>query len=752
MNEKKNIARPIPIQQKNFFGRLFPEESNGKNPPYFFLILVFYSLAAFIGISKHEMWRDELEPWLVGSCSESLSDFFHNMKMGSNPYIWYLILHFISKITLNPVIVQIAHISFAIGAVYLFLRFAPFSILKKLLFCLGYYIVYEYGIISRGYALTIFFLFLFCVMYKKYWSAAIPLAVVIFFLANAAGGFGAILSISLLVFLLANYYFNEMSDAKKKQKIKYTGWAAAIILFSIWVAMKSISPPPDSVYATKWFTEFDSDRFIKILCRVWSGFIPVPVLSEVQFWNTNIVNHGDVTGITKNFLAISSLLFLAVNTLIFSRKVAVLLFYLAGTFGILLFSYLQESIFYINASRYHGFLYILFIISLWLLQYFPEKKKVSIPLLTTLSEKLKVNKYQRYVLTFFLSVNVLAGAIAYWKDFKYQFSAVEKTGKYIIENNLQRYPAAGFIDYTVSPISAYTRKPFYYPERDITSTFPIWTLKNYTTDMNQAMNRMLTRISKTNDTFLVVLNFDLNTSLIGDIQFSRLADFKESIVGNETFSVFLASKYNLANNLSSNASLTDEKINNYIGLVNTLLQQNKLEDCEKILTKIKGKTSEKPTARFHNCMGMLYVKKNMPAEAKKEFQKEIDLNLQQEEAYFQLGMLYYNEQKSDSAIFAWEKTISLNPTNIDAYSNLGVCYLNFRKDMDKAEEYWNKTVQLNPDYLQGYLNLMILCQNKKEDDCMLKYLHIVLQKGISVDEIRKRGIAVSDELLKKATT
>src|ERR1039458_5695039 len=174
LKEKKNIAI-VSEQSKNIFNRLFPKE-NGKNALYLFLILILYSIIVLVGISQHEMWRDEIEPWLIGSFSNSLSDFFYNMKMGSNPYIWYLILHFVSKVTLNPVIVQLTHISVAIGSVYLFLRFSPFSVIQKLLFCTGYYIVYEYGIISRGYALTIFFLFLFCSLYKKHWSGTIPLA------------------------------------------------------------------------------------------------------------------------------------------------------------------------------------------------------------------------------------------------------------------------------------------------------------------------------------------------------------------------------------------------------------------------------------------------------------------------------------------------------------------------------------------------------------------------------------------------
>ncbi len=493
----------------------------------------------------HEMWRDELEPWLIASSSNTLFDFFHNMKMSSNPYVWYLILHFVSKISLNPAIVQVSHLVFAVGAIYLFLRFSPFTLFQKLLFCSGYYALYEYGIISRGYALTIFFIFLFCSLYSRYFKSSIPLAIVIFFLANATGGFGVILSISLLIFITANYFFNKMQDSENKLSIKHTGWSVIIILFSIWVSMKSIVPPPDSAFAAHWITYINPDRFLNVLWWMWYGFVPIPQLSGIQFWNTNIIAVGDGCYFAKTFLTFFSFFLLGYNCLLFVRKPSVLLFYLSGTFGILLFSYMNPSIYYINASRYHGFLYLIFIVSLWLSASFSEKKNIVIPFLTLWSEKLNVHKFKNYVLMFFLIVNVFAGLIAYGKDLRYTFSAVEETGKYIVSNDLQKYITTGFIDYTVAPITAYTRCPVYYPDRDTISTFPIWRMKNYTADMSQGTDRMLKFIAQKNDTVLVILNFDLDTSGINNIRFHSLARFEESIVAGESFSVYLASKQNL---------------------------------------------------------------------------------------------------------------------------------------------------------------------------------------------------------------
>ncbi len=48
---------------------------------------------------------------------------------------------------------------------YLLLRFAPFKRWQKVLFLLGYFPLYEYGVISRSYSLDMLGLFGFCAVY-----------------------------------------------------------------------------------------------------------------------------------------------------------------------------------------------------------------------------------------------------------------------------------------------------------------------------------------------------------------------------------------------------------------------------------------------------------------------------------------------------------------------------------------------------------------------------------------------------------
>src|ERR1035437_9956915 len=178
-----------------------------------------------------------------------------------------------------------------------------------------------------------------------------------------------------------------------------------------------------------------------------------------------------------------------------------------------------------------------------------------------------------------------------------------------------------------------------------------------------------------------------------------------------------------------------------------MLQQNKLSDAEVVIQKIIFRSKGERIPRLHNMFGMLYTRKNMLEDAKREFHKEIDLNLGKEEAYFQLGMVYYQSQKTDSALYCWEEALKINPSNVDAMSNAAVVYFNVKKDVTKAKQLWENAVSLNPKYFQVYVNLMMLCQNKNDDECKLTYLRAALINGMQLGEIRSKGIVVTDQLL-----
>src|SRR5437879_13529952 len=102
------------------------------------VITAIFFVIALIGILNHEMWRDEFEPWLIARNANSFIQLYHNWWYEGHPMLWYLLLYILTRIFTNPLSMQLLHIGFATGSVYLFTRFKCFSILQKTLFAFDY--------------------------------------------------------------------------------------------------------------------------------------------------------------------------------------------------------------------------------------------------------------------------------------------------------------------------------------------------------------------------------------------------------------------------------------------------------------------------------------------------------------------------------------------------------------------------------------------------------------------------------------
>lgn len=116
------------------------------------LAFLFLGVSAFTA-SHHEMWRDEIQAWLIARDSGSVFELFAHLKYEGHPGLWHLCLMPLTRITHSPVIMQVFHLLIAGIVVYLFVRYAPFNLLQKFLFCFGYFVLYEYAILARNYAL-----------------------------------------------------------------------------------------------------------------------------------------------------------------------------------------------------------------------------------------------------------------------------------------------------------------------------------------------------------------------------------------------------------------------------------------------------------------------------------------------------------------------------------------------------------------------------------------------------------------------
>src|SRR5688500_4597120 len=181
-------------------------------------ITILFFILSLVGILNHEMWRDEYQAWMVAADADSLSQLFRNLKYEGHPPLWHLFLFIISTIAGDPFWMQLFHICISTAFIYLINRYAPFSILQKVLLTFSYYLFFEYNLISRSYGLTFLLLVIFCILYQNRQKHVLWMAAILFLACNIsifgvmlAGGLGGIIILEYL-----------LRDRKKKKATSYS--------------------------------------------------------------------------------------------------------------------------------------------------------------------------------------------------------------------------------------------------------------------------------------------------------------------------------------------------------------------------------------------------------------------------------------------------------------------------------------------------------------------------------------------------
>jgi len=158
---KTHLAKVRPSWQQSFLRKTGQRLVSENGTIFVFAIL------GLIGILHHEMWRDEMQAWLLAKDSPSLGALYQNTVYEGHPLLWHLCLYGLAKISHNPRIMQGFHLLISISSFALIVKTSPFSWLQKRLFGFSYFIFYEYSVISRSYALGVLLVFLFCTIYRQ---------------------------------------------------------------------------------------------------------------------------------------------------------------------------------------------------------------------------------------------------------------------------------------------------------------------------------------------------------------------------------------------------------------------------------------------------------------------------------------------------------------------------------------------------------------------------------------------------------
>ncbi|WP_207432413.1 hypothetical protein [Sabulibacter ruber] len=408
------------------------------------LFTLVYALLLARLMPYHELWFDETEPWLLALYSDSYSELLYNKRFEGHPNLWYSLLFAVTRFTQNLQALQICQFSFAVGFVFVFLRYAPFHWLLRLLFCFGYYGLFEYGLISRLYALELLTTFLICAFYPKRcsnWFLYILLLVL-----NAQTHLFGLFFSGVLGLLLFSEAFGVWKGASSQSEIapmkKWLGfffWTAGC-LFSIW----SIARPAEMGQVMV---------NLRAVTRPWQAFFPIPHFF-VDFWNSyiltpTIAGHALEALFSGVIILFTLHCFKAEKRLFFPFLALIVLLSLFFAFK------------YMGSLRHFGHYFTFTVAFTWLLSYYQGY-----------SQRIQ-QSYQRLQKLLFLAVLIQfgVGIYAVAMEVNYSFHPAKKTAAYLKE----KVPASDLIvvedDILLSAVVAYYGKPIIYLPRLSPSTF-----------------------------------------------------------------------------------------------------------------------------------------------------------------------------------------------------------------------------------------------------------------------------------------
>ena len=516
------------------------------------LVLGFVLLCGF-NLLHHPMWRDELLPWIFARDSASIPDLLHNMRYEAQPRLWYLLLYGVVRLVHDPVAIQATHLLIIGSAVALFVRFCPLPFYIKALTVFGYFFVYEYGTISRNYALGVLLCFAFCARFSKREKGYLGLAAILFLASQAdqfagliAGGLGGLLILEALM----------KPEARDRVRAHKVDAALSFLLIYGGVLLGFWSGIPASDKTNAFFSlGFDPEKILHAFGAIWDGFVPFPEPSLLNAWGWGMTGHAVFGPLACH--AILGMILFPVTVSFFRRSRLMLWSYLGGAGLLLLLAFVQGN----SYARHAGHFFIWFIICLWLAHYFPisgglrpsasKTGKKSRGRLQGIKPEVsggrpfELSRFQKLFVCSLLIVHIFDSAFLSIAGYSNPFSCSKAAALYLEQHDLKKIPILGYPDYTAMPVSGYANVPIYYADHRW-GTFIIDNNKRRTNlNPNEVMDFINEFAAQGHQDFIVLLNRPFMIRREGQIyvpaQVGNLhmeASFYPCMVGDESYWIY----------------------------------------------------------------------------------------------------------------------------------------------------------------------------------------------------------------------
>jgi hypothetical protein len=500
-----------------------PQPADDHHTARFALVVTaIFGAASLFALTQHEMWRDEVQAWLIARDSATLPDLLRNLKYEGHPALWHLSLWLLKLIAPVPAVMQVLHWVIAVAAVYLVARYAPFTRLQRALFAAGYFPLFEYAAISRNYALGAALTFAACALFVR--ARPLALALVVGLMAHA-NLFAFILGIACAAAWVSDRVWSRPRDEGPPTNRREWLLPALIVLTLFASAALQVLPPDDIGHAVGWNLLPDRDRLVEVALTLPSALFPFRQLTD-RWWASATV--GALPGwrlvLTPLAFAVALLAALALA----HRRSALVLLLVAGS-GFFAFFYLK----FVDGPNHTGHLYLALIAALWI-----GHRDVALPPGAP-GQRLRRVMYGP-VLTLLLAAQAAAGLIAVSLEYRYTFSMGRATADYLRQQHLDGYPMVADPDFAATTVLGYLGKESaWFPRGERQGSFVIWDMKRLPAATDSAVVAAADSISRSgHDTVVVLVNRELDPDAAGT-ELTPVASFTGGVISNEDSYIYL---------------------------------------------------------------------------------------------------------------------------------------------------------------------------------------------------------------------
>jgi len=421
------------------------------------LVAILFACICGIAMSYHEMWRDEMQAWLIARDSSSLLALREAIRPEGHPAIWYLLLYGLTRLTHRPEAMQALHLVIGAACVFIVARSAPFSRWTRLALCLGYFPVYEYGVIARNYSLGLLFLLLAAAQLSRRserpWLLGLLLA-----LAAQSNGMALIVATAFAGALVLEALFERDATGRIVPALK-TGIVTGV---AVVAAMVMFRPATDSGFALPEVTD-DSPRLH--IERVLGHFADavIPISSGRDAWES----FGTLMG-SHHAAPLISLVAWVCILAYFRRRPVGLFMFVAGTAELLWFFQAKLE----GNLRHHGFFLVNLVLAIWYARVREDERRQSTSVQGSRSpwDELFVG-----FATVVLLLQLVFAFLTVRQDVLLVFSAGRATAAMLVEHHLDGLPIVGDPDTLMTPVLGYLpQRTFYFPRGDRFGSFTIY--------------------------------------------------------------------------------------------------------------------------------------------------------------------------------------------------------------------------------------------------------------------------------------